>query len=102
MGTRRGRQVEWMKSELAHQGLQQHLELLAGDAPDEDFYRDVIHQAIEWCAPPATTYGVLSRVYGEIKDILHDKHWPDEPGVAIYNAWDWLERKITARKPSVS
>jgi hypothetical protein len=99
MGTRRGPHVEWMKSELADQGLQQHLELLASDAPDEDFYRDVIQKAIEWCAPPATTHDVLARVYGEIKDLLQD---PDELEVAVYIAWDWLERKITARTPSGS
>jgi hypothetical protein len=99
MGTRRGRPVEWMKRELAHEGLQQHLELLASDAPDDDFYRAVIQKAIGWCTPGATTYAVLFRVYAEIRDSLQD---PDELGVAVYNAWDWLERKITARKPSVS
>ena len=101
MGTRRGPHVEWMKSEPAHQGLQQHLELLASDAPDEGFYRDVIDEAIGWCGPPMTTYDVLALVYCEIKGLPDDQHWPDEAGVAIYSAWDWLEPKISARKPSV-
>lgn len=101
MGTRRGPHVKWMKSELAHQGLQQHLELLASDAPDDDFYRAVIQKAIGWCTPPATTYDVLFRVNAEIRDSLQDECGPDELAVAIYIAWDWLERKMTARKPSV-
>ncbi|MGO9974507.1 MAG: hypothetical protein ACLP01_17235 [Solirubrobacteraceae bacterium] len=54
----------------------------------------MIEQAVVWCAPPATVFYVMKGIYEAVRREADEPGFADDP-VIVYNAWDWLERRLT-------